>query len=98
MPWLSEAAGGPATDGMLYTLLFEVMEKLVGAEDCGVPPPLAEQLAEVALFLCAKIHQHGRYQWVRLTKLQVCACMRVWCKCVRWGRGRGRGEPRRLGR
>jgi hypothetical protein len=78
---VSTATGGVASDGMLYSLLEDVLTKLTGPEEGGVPPPLAEQLAEVVLFLCAKIHQyHGA---VHLTKLQV----RVveWGVCMRGG-------------
>ena len=54
---------------MLFSLLEEVLTKVANSEGEAMPPPLAEQLAETVLFLCAKIAEHSDV--VRLTKFQV---------------------------
>ncbi len=71
MPYLNEAvsASHQGTDGMLFTLLEEVLRKLASPEGSGIPPPLAEQLAETVLFLCAKANEHSAS--IQLTQFQV---------------------------
>ena len=73
MEWLvesvSDRSGDGGSEGVLFSLLEEVLTKVANSEGEAMPPPLAEQLAETVLFLCAKIAEHSDV--VRLTKFQV---------------------------
>jgi hypothetical protein len=62
--------GVNAANALLFSLLDEVLAKLNGSdEDGGIAQPIAIQLAELVLFLCAKLHEFRSH--VHLSKYQV---------------------------